>query len=82
MKKLNGTLRLAFTFTLAAFLGGCMTNKPYTPVQRSMPGDTESASLQVMLDQTIDEFGLPGVQVGILRSGQSPLIASSGTVDR
>jgi D-alanyl-D-alanine carboxypeptidase len=62
-------------------LGGCVGNSIYTPDMPNKNMGSEIFGLQILLDSSIIEFMLPGVQAGYLKSGKNPVIASSGTFD-
>lgn len=59
----------------------CRSYHEYIPAERSGNMDTESAELQYILDRSVNELILPGIQAGYLKRGDDPVIVSSGNFD-
>jgi len=57
---------------------GCTPYKKYTPLDF---GNDDNQLLQIILDQAVNEFKMPGLQAGVKFSNGKTVLASSGTID-
>ncbi len=81
MRETRWFLNFFALLSAVALFGGCMSFKVYVPAAQHDYTDASLARLRSLLDDSVNEFKLPGLQAGILEPGKQALLAASGTVD-
>jgi D-alanyl-D-alanine carboxypeptidase len=66
---------------LALAAGGCVTFKPFVPAPASAGATPLEQRLQRIVDDAVNEFGLPGVQAGVSLPDGRVVVVASGTRD-
>ncbi|MBI9099485.1 MAG: serine hydrolase [Spirochaetaceae bacterium] len=62
-------------------LTSCKSFKESIPVERPENLNPMTNELQQIADWSVNEFELPGVQIGFMKRGENPVIVSSGNFD-
>ncbi len=73
--------RSAWPLAILWAAGGCVTTRPYVPARQAQDLDSVEGRLQRILDEAVNEYGLPGVQAGVQFPDGRRIVVTSGTRD-